>query len=318
MPISGRPDRSSFLAIKLHNFSSPGLLKSRTIRTTRALAIRFITGPRFCCDSFSPWIVLRSFRHCIRALCRTDMDNIEQAQQMIPFITCEISFGQDVSELVFGVDVFDLDVGVQIDSIEQPSKRNSVRSWKHCLIVGLLTLMIILITAWLSSNTYNKASWREDWTFEGTQINILHHIDLPVRFLISVNININKSPCSIWDTLPKTETIRSHNSRAGNPSNLNTVSKEMISDSVELCETAVCFLHIQLIGTNVWLPQMHNVPPEVDFESSRSPAKSESWNSPSLHCLAVLPTWQYCPYSHVWWKMKSIDSGVCHRLWSIS
>ena len=36
-------------------------------------------------------------------------------------------------------------------------------------------------------------------------------------------------------------------------------------------ETAVCFLHIQLIGTNVWLPKTHNVPLEVDFESSRSP-----------------------------------------------
>ena len=60
------------------------------------------------------------------------------------------------------------------------------------------------------------------------------------------------------------------------PSNLNAASKEMISDSVELCETEVCFLHIQLIGTNVCLPKMHNVPPEVDFESSRSPAKSES------------------------------------------
>ena len=42
----------------------------------------------------------------------------------------------------------------------------------------------------------------------------------------------------------------------------------MISDSVELCKTEVCFLHIQLIGTNVWLPKIHNVPPEVDFESS--------------------------------------------------
>ena len=28
-------------------------------------------------------------------------------------------------------------------------------------------------------------------------------------------------------------------------------SKEMISDSVELCETEVCFLHIRLIGTDV-------------------------------------------------------------------
>ena len=40
----------------------------------------------------------------------------------------------------------------------------------------------------------------------------------------------------------------------------------MISDYVELCETEFCFLHIQLIGTNVWLPKMHNVPPDVDFE----------------------------------------------------
>ena len=30
----------------------------------------------------------------------------------------------------------------------------------------------------------------------------------------------------------------------------------MISDSVELCETEVCFLNIQLIGTNVWLPKI--------------------------------------------------------------
>ena len=37
---------------------------------------------------------------------------------MIPFITCEISLGQYVCELVFGVNVFDLDFCVQIDSIK--------------------------------------------------------------------------------------------------------------------------------------------------------------------------------------------------------
>ena len=37
------------------------------------------------------------------------MADIEQAQQMIPLITCEIPFGQNVSKLVFGVDVLDLD-----------------------------------------------------------------------------------------------------------------------------------------------------------------------------------------------------------------
>ena len=54
------------------------------------------------------------------------MANIEQAQQMIPLITREISFGQNVSEVVFGVDVFDLDFWVQINSIKQPIKCNSV------------------------------------------------------------------------------------------------------------------------------------------------------------------------------------------------
>ena len=44
-------------------------------------------------------------------------------------------------------------------------------------------------------------------------------------------------------------------------------SREIISATVELCETEVCFLHIQLLGTNVCLPKIHRIPPDVDFES---------------------------------------------------
>ena len=55
-----------------------------------------------------------------------------------------------------------------------------------------------------------------------------------------------------------------------------------------LLNCAICLLYIQLIGTNVWLPEMHNVPPDADFESSRSPAKSKSWSNPNVHCLMVL------------------------------
>ena len=43
----------------------------------------------------------------------------------------------------------------------------------------------------------------------------------------------------------------SQRSRAGIPSMRKHASREIISASVELCETEVCFLHIQLIGTNV-------------------------------------------------------------------
>ena len=190
--------------------------------------------------------------------------------------------------------------------------RATLWALETCLIVGLLPLMIILITASLSSNTYNKASWWEELTFEGIKSTLSKSLitlwDCLRLWIVwggeqTSRLFLNKSPCSVLFrfVFPRTTTIRSRRSRAGIPSNLNPASKEMIADSVELRETEVCFLHIQLIGTNVWLPKTHNVPPEVDFESSRSPAKSESWNSPSLHCFAVFPTWQYCLYSHVWW-----------------
>ena len=84
-------------------------------------------------------------------------------------------------------------------------------------------------------------------------------------------------------------------------------SREISSASVELWEAEMCLLHIQLIVTNVHLPNMHKIPPDVDFESSKSPAESESWNNPNLHCGAVFPTWQYCRYcrySLVWWMQE--------------
>ena len=132
-----------------------------------------------------------------------------------------------------------------------------------CLIVGLLHFIIILITASLSSNTYNKASWRANWTYEGTEsMSFITSIRLwDWCFLTSPSGCPDRS--GTWETLPKTATIRSHSSRASKQSNLSPVSKEMISDSVELCETEVCFLHIQLVGTNVRLSKTHNVPHDV-------------------------------------------------------
>ena len=65
------------------------------------------------------------------------MDHVKQAQQMIPLITCEIPFRQDVCELFFGVDVFDLDSGSRlIRSNNQP--RATLWVLETCLIVGLL------------------------------------------------------------------------------------------------------------------------------------------------------------------------------------
>ena len=62
----------------------------------------------------------------------------------------------------------------------------------------------------------------------------------------------------------------------GIPSMRTPASRDIISASVEVCETEVCLLHIELAGTNLGLPKMHKSPLNVDFDSSRSPAKSES------------------------------------------
>ena len=87
---------------------------------------------------------------------RAEMANIEQTKKIIPFITHEISFGHDVCELVFGVNVTDLDCGSKlILSNNQSGATPWVR--ETCLIVGLLFLIIVLITASLSSKTYNMA-----------------------------------------------------------------------------------------------------------------------------------------------------------------
>ena len=62
------------------------------------------------------------------------MANVKKTQKMIRFVTCEISLGSRVCELVFGVNVFVLDFAVQIDSSKKPVKSNSVGSgnMSHC------------------------------------------------------------------------------------------------------------------------------------------------------------------------------------------
>ena len=75
--------------------------------------------------------------------------------------------------------------------------------------------MIIQITASLSSNTYNKASWPRGLDIWGNRINILHHMIFPWDFWFLLTSTGRPVLSEIWDTLPKTETIRSHNSNYG-------------------------------------------------------------------------------------------------------
>ena len=103
-----------------------------------------------CHNYFFSCSFLCPFRYCLGAAGRAEIADVEQTEEMVPLITCEIAFCQHVCELVLGVNVLGLDFLVRlILSNNQSSATLRVRD--TCLIVGFLPLMIILITASLSS-----------------------------------------------------------------------------------------------------------------------------------------------------------------------
>ena len=209
----------------------PGLSVVEGARFEGALKIKLIIGLDFAVNLPSPDSFLCSFRHHFRTLCRTEIA-VEQTPKMIPFVTCEISFG--MSSSWFGVDVLDLNFWVRIDSIEKPIKRNSVGPGN-----------IILINASLSWNTYHKTSWCEIWTFQLTRSTLFKMWNIPRDcWFDSWLVSRWTTNCPVlswfWVVFPWTKTIRSHNSGARSPSNVNPASEEMISDSAELCENEVC------------------------------------------------------------------------------
>ena len=171
------------------------------------------------------------------------MASVEQTQKMIPFVTCEISFGQHICELFFfGVDVFDLELGVQIDSIKQPIKGNSLGSGNMSL-----SAFFPLWSSW---------SLLRFFFFFFFQT---HTIKLP-----------DEKPRSIWNTrdaFQKTATFRSHSSRAGKPSNLNPMSKEMISNSVpnfleQIYDFQKCTMFLQK-----WIMNLQDLPRSQSLET---------------------------------------------------
>ena len=196
-----------------------------------------------------------------------------------------------------GVKLTDLNLGSK-SILSNNQSRATLRFRETCLIVGFRPLIIILITASLFSKAYNMALEPEFGVFDGMWSMF---VGMTLVCLIGMGLCMFGSTtadgflhglgsiCSVRCGMKYFNT-KSQRVRAGIPSVRKPASREMISASVELCETEVCFLHIQLNGTNVWLPKIHKTPPDVDFDSSRSPAKSESWNNSSLHCCAVFPT----------------------------
>ena len=134
------------------------------------------------------------------------MANVKQTQKMIPFITCDFSLGQYVCELVFGLSTYLIWILGSKLILSNNQSRATLWVLETCLTVGLLPLIIILITASLSSNTWNKASWREELTFEGIKSTLsrssFHEISFAFEAL--------KRMCVCGDVVHMWQTIDQH------------------------------------------------------------------------------------------------------------
>ena len=162
----------------------------------------------------------------------------KKKKKKIPINTCEISLGKNVCELVFGVNMIDLDL--RSGFWKHVSLSDFFPFWSswslfRCFQTQTTMILVAKIERLREQNRHYLNLW---WLFE---------IDC-VFDLSRQTTGLTVLSC-IWVVFPRTEAIRSHKSRAGTQFYLNPVSKEMISYFVNLCETEVCFLHIQLIGS---------------------------------------------------------------------
>ena len=92
----------------------------------------------FCHTSFFSLLFLHPLRHRVReayqagilsAARRAEMADVKKMKKIVPFVTCEITFGQNVCELMFGINVSSLNFRIKINPVKQPIQSNSVGSW---------------------------------------------------------------------------------------------------------------------------------------------------------------------------------------------
>ena len=190
------------------------------------------------------------------------MGDIEQMKKIVPLITCEIPFWTKCLR----VDVWCQCNGFEFWGSKSILSNNQSRATllvrETCLIVGLRPLILILITGSLFSKTYNIALEPECVVFDGVRsmfvgMTLVCLIGMGLcMFGLTIADGFQRGSLSLGSIcsvrygmeyfnhqIPKSET--------GIPSMHKLALREMFSASVELCETEVCFLHIQLIGTNV-------------------------------------------------------------------
>ena len=273
----------------------------------------------FCCDSFFTCIFLRSFRHHFKTIDGTEMANVEHKRwfhsSRVKFPLC-----QYVCELVLGVNAFDLDLRVQIDSVKQPNKNNSVGpgNMSHCRASSLCDHLDHCFVVFKDFQQSFLTRRIHVW---GNKINIVWIINHFMNFLSRWKFVRVLPVLDFSDTCFREELRRSdpiNQVRVFRPTFILHPRKWFLI-LLKLCETEVCFLHNQLMGTNVWLPKCAQCSswgwfrvPKISrkigvLKQSQSALFGSTTPHDNIVCIHM-----YDEY------MKSIDSGACHRPWSIS
>ena len=118
------------------------------------------------CIFFFFFLILKSLRRAayqadiLGTASRTEMADVEQMKKIVPLITCEVPF-VNMCELVFGVGSSEL-------ILSNNQSKATLCFLYTCLTVGLRPLILILITASLSSKTFYFALEPEHIAFDGT------------------------------------------------------------------------------------------------------------------------------------------------------
>ena len=167
--------------------------------------------PRFCCDSFFTCILLHSFWHHFKTIGKTERD----VSNFLWSVCLRVGFWCQCNW--FGFWWFKL-----ILSNNNPEQLCGFGI--RVSLSGFFLIWSLLITASLSSNTYNKASWREELTFEEIKSTLSKSLIIPwdfFRFWIVWGIErtslwfVHRSLRTwlLWFVFPwRTATIRSQQS----------------------------------------------------------------------------------------------------------
>ena len=204
--------------VDFRNVSSPGLLKLKTIREMASWQQDSIIRSRFCCDSFFSWILLRIASPLYQSTVELKWLIVNKHNKWFHSSRGETSLWVRVSASWFLVSMYL--IWILESRLIRSNSQSRATLWvlETCLIVGLSALndhldhsFIVLKTHTIKLLDARIGHLREHYQYSWARWSSHEIFDF---FQISTGRSVLSET---RETLPKTETLRSHNSRAWQP-----------------------------------------------------------------------------------------------------